>query len=134
MQLNGVGAYDPYGDRTEHDSAAGNATDGNPGTYWNTEHYDGGLPKPGVGLVVGTSGAKQLKELVIRSDTPGFTAVVKASSSPSGGFAPVSTPQDVGGNTTFTLKDGPARQYYLVWITDLGSNSSVQINEVTASS
>jgi hypothetical protein len=38
----------------------------------------------------------------------------------------------VGGNTTFTLTGDPA-QYYLVWITDLGSNSSVEVNEVKGS-
>jgi len=69
----------------------------------------------------------------VRSDTPGFTAVIKSGSSATGPFTKVSDPQDVGGNTTFTLKDGPARQYYLVWITDLGSNSSVEINEVKGS-
>jgi len=126
-------AYDPDGDNAEHDSAARYAIDGDSGTYWNTEHYDGALPKAGVGLVVDLGTAKKLSQLVVRSDTPGFTAVIKSGSSATGPFTKVSDPQDVGGNTTFTLKDGPARQYYLVWITDLGSNSSVQINEVKGS-
>jgi hypothetical protein len=126
-------AYDPYGDQSEHDSAARNAIDGDSGTYWNTEHYDGALPKPGVGLVLDLGAAKKLGELVVRSDTPGFTAKIESGSSATGPFTPVSGSQDVGGNTTFTLKDGPARQYYEIWITDLGSNSSVQINEVKGS-
>jgi serine/threonine-protein kinase len=126
-------AYDPDGDNSEHDSAAPNAIDGDSGTYWNTEHYDGALPKAGVGLVLDLGTAKKLSQLVVRSDTPGFTAVIKSGSSATGPFTKVSDPQDVGGNTTFALKEGPARQYYLVWITDLGSNSSVQINEVKGS-
>ena len=77
--------------------------------------------------------AKKVGQLVVRSDTPGFTAVIKSGSSATGPFTKASDPQDVGGNTTFTLKDNPAQQYYLVWITDLGSNSSVEINEVKAS-
>ena len=76
--------------------------------------------------------AKRVSRLVVRSDTPGFTAKIESGSSATGPFAGVSSSQQIGGNTTFTLKDGPARQYYLVWITDLGSNSSVEINEVTA--
>ncbi len=131
VQLNGVGAYDPYGDQTEHDSAAGNATDGNPGTYWNTEHYDGALPKPGVGLVLDAGSSKQLTQLSIRSGTPGFTAVIKSGSSQGGPFTNVSDPQTVNGNATFTL-DGKSAEYYVVWITNLGRNASVQIDEVTA--
>jgi hypothetical protein len=37
----------------------------------------------------------------------------------------------VGATTQFTLK-GNSAQYYLVWITSLGTNSVVHVNEVTA--
>jgi serine/threonine-protein kinase len=125
-------AYDPYGDNhSEHDPQAREAIDHNPATYWYTEHYSGGLNKPGVGLVLDAGASKQLTQLVVRSDTQGFTARIESGSVPTGGFKFISGPQVVGGNTTFTLKGGPAR-YYVVWITDLGSNSSVKINEVTA--
>ena len=126
-------AYDPYGDNSEHDDQAPNAIDGDPGTYWNTEHYNGALPKRGVGLVVGLAAARKLTQLVVRSDTPGFTATIESGSRATGPFVPVSSSRDVGGLTTFTLKGGAA-QYYVVWITDLGTNSSVEINEVKASS
>jgi hypothetical protein len=43
--------------------------------------------------------------------------------------APASTVND---GTTFTIGSGEHR-YYLVWITDLGGNPSVHINEVKAS-
>jgi eukaryotic-like serine/threonine-protein kinase len=125
-------AYDPDGDNSEHGERAGEAIDGDPATAWNTEHYNGGLNKDGVGLVLGMGTAKQLSKLVVRSDTPGFTAKIESGSRPTGPFKPVSDPQEVGGNTTFSLK-GDAAQYYVVWITDLGSNSSVEINEVQAS-
>jgi hypothetical protein len=133
VHFTSVTAYDPDGDNSEHDSAARYAIDGDSATYWSTEHYDGALPKAGVGLVLDLGTAKKLGRLVVRSDTPGFTAVIKSGSSATGPFTKVSESQDVGGNTTFTLKDGPARQYYLVWITDLGTNSSVQIDEVKGS-
>jgi hypothetical protein len=37
----------------------------------------------------------------------------------------------VNGKAVFKLH-GSAARYYVVWITDLGSNSSAQVNEVTA--
>src|SRR4051812_46280777 len=126
-------AYDPYGDNSEHDPQAGNAIDGDAGTYWNTEHYDGGLrTKRGVGLVVGLAAPEKLSRLVVRSNTPGFTAKIESGASPTGPFTPVSSSQEVGGNTTFALK-GSAAQYYVVWITNLGSNSSVEVEEVKGS-
>jgi eukaryotic-like serine/threonine-protein kinase len=132
VRLTAVTAFDPLGDQTEHDSSAGNATDGNPATYWNTEHYNGGLgEKEGVGLVLDAGGPKKLTQLVVRSDTPGFGATIKSSNSSSGGFAPVSKSQTAAFNTVFELNGGSAR-YYLVWITDLGPNASVELNEVTA--
>jgi eukaryotic-like serine/threonine-protein kinase len=131
VSLSAVTAYDPDGDQTEHDSSAPNATDGNLGTYWNTEHYDGALNKKGVGLVLDAGGNMKLTQLVIRSGTPGFVAVIQAGDSAEGPFAPVSKSQTAGASTTFSLDGGPAR-YYVVWITDLGPSSSVEINEVTA--
>jgi eukaryotic-like serine/threonine-protein kinase len=132
VRLNAVAAYDPPpGDGTEHDESVANATDGDPATYWNTEHYDRELNKPGVGLVLDAGAPKRLTKLLVRSDTPGFSATIKSSNSSSGGFAPVSKSQTAAFNTTFALNGGSAR-YYLVWITDLGPNSSVEVNEVTA--
>jgi serine/threonine-protein kinase len=131
VQLSGVGAYDPYGDQSEHDSAAGNATDGNPGTYWNTEHYNGGLNKPGVGLVLDAGASKQLTQLTLQSGTPGFTALIQSGSSQDGPFVADSSSQTVNTSATFTL-GGKSARYYVVWITNLGPNSSVEIDEVTA--
>jgi serine/threonine-protein kinase len=133
VSFTAASAFDPYGDNSdEHGDRAREAIDGDPATAWNTEHYDGGLNKPGVGLVLDVGVAKQLSELVVRSDTPGFTATIKSGSRATGPFKPISDAQEVGGNTTFSLT-GDAAQYYEVWITDLGSNSSVEINEVKAS-
>jgi hypothetical protein len=131
VTLTGVTAYDPYGDGTEHDPSVGNATDGDPATYWNTEHYDGGLNKQGVGLVLDAGGLKKLTQLAVRSDTPGFSATIFSGNSSSGGFTADSKSRTAAFNTTFSLKGASAR-YYVVWITDLGPNSSVELNEVTA--
>jgi hypothetical protein len=129
-----VTAYDPYGDnKQEHDEAAPNAADGNPGTYWETEHYNDGLQKPGVGVVLDAGRSVALKSLTVTSDTPGYTAAVRAGAAEAGPFAPDSGSQSVGARTTFSL-DGHRARYYVVWITDLGANDSVHVNEVTARS
>jgi putative peptidoglycan lipid II flippase len=133
VALTGAASYDPEGDGYEHDEDVGLATDRDASTYWTTEHYQGGLQKPGVGLVLDAGTVRKLSSLTVRSDTPGFTAVIKEGSSTGGGFTPASGAGTVGTQTKFSL-DGPAARYYLIWITDLGDNSAVHVNEVTARS
>ena len=136
VRLTGVSGYDPQGTGGEHDADASRATDGNPSTFWYTEHYRspsfGGL-KDGVGLVVDAGSAAKLARVTVTTDTPGFTALIESGSSPSGPFTPVSGTRTVNASTTFTLSGATAR-YYVVWITNLGSHASVDVNEVTARS
>ena len=134
VALKGLTSYDPEGDnRSEHSEDAHLATDGQMSTYWTTERYNSGLQKSGVGLVLDAGGLKKLSTLAIRSDSPGFTAQIQAGASSSGGFLPVSDSQAVGGRTAFSIR-GKAARYYVVWITDLGTNNVVHVNEVTAKS
>jgi serine/threonine-protein kinase len=134
VTLSATRAFDPSGDGAEHDSYAARATDGDPSTYWDTEHYRSGLGKPGVGLVLDAGTAKKVGSITVHSSTPGFTAEILAGST-IGSTPPNidSGSQTVNGTTTFDLKGATAR-YYIVWITNLGSNSSVRIEEVTAKS
>ena len=106
-------------------------TDGNPATYWETEHYRSGLGKPGVGLVLDAGGGAKPTSITVRSTTPGFTAEILAGNGLSSTMKVDSAKQQVGAATTFALRGATAR-YFVVWITDLGSNSSVRLNEVTA--
>jgi eukaryotic-like serine/threonine-protein kinase len=132
IALSGVRAFDPYGDNhTEHDADAPKATDGNAGTFWYTEHYSGGLGKAGVGLVLDAGHAKTVKSITVQSATPGFTAEILAGNSIGSTMKIDSSKHLVGSSTTFTLGNASAR-YYIVWITNLGSNTSVDVNEVTA--
>jgi hypothetical protein len=132
VRLTGATSYDPEGDnQVEHPEAVGRAADGNAGTYWMTETYRGGLQKSGVGLVLAAGSPKKLRTLVVTTDTPGFTAQIQTGASSSGPFRPASSSQTVGRRTTFSLH-GRAARYYVVWITDLGTNSVVHVNEVTA--
>ena len=133
LALHGVGAYDPVGGDGEHDAEAPNATDRNPSTFWQTEHYRSGLRKNGVGVVLDAGSSVAAKRVTITSDTPGFTATILAGNAPSGPFAADAPSQQVGASATFALQ-GHAARYYVVWITDLGTNGSVHVNEVTATS
>jgi eukaryotic-like serine/threonine-protein kinase len=132
VTLSGVAAYDPYGDQSEHDSEVRLAADGDPSTFWTTEHYRS-FTKKGVGLVLDAGASRKLSQLTVQTDTPGFSAEIEAGSSPSGTFTPVSDPRTVGTSTVFTVRGG-AERYYVVWITDLGGNEAVHLNEVTAES
>ena len=130
VKLSGVGAFDPPpGDGREHPERVGDATDGDPATYWTTERY-GSFDKPGVGLVLEAPRAVALKRLRLTTDTPGFTAVIRSGDAPERA-RDVSAPRSVGPTATFEVSSAPAR-YYLVWITNLGPNSAVHVNEVRA--
>jgi serine/threonine-protein kinase len=138
IPLSAVSSYDPFGDdKQEHGGEVGAAVDHDPSTFWLTSryHYGGGsLGKPGVGIVVGPSSSTKLAQLNVTTDTPGFTAQVKAGDSPTGPFAAVSPSREVAASTTFPLKGG-AHRYYLLWITRLPPDGdSAHVNEITARS
>jgi serine/threonine-protein kinase len=123
-------AYDPAGDGHEHDDVVKNAIDSNPATFWETEHYSS-FDKAGVGLVVGAARSVSPKTLTVVTDTPGFTAQIKAGDSASGPFHPVSASRTVATPTIrFNLHGGG--RYFLIWITDLGAQSQVHIDTVRA--
>jgi eukaryotic-like serine/threonine-protein kinase len=132
-----VGARDPEGDGGEHNERVALATDGDLSTYWETEHYasrDFGRLKSGVGLVLDAGRPVRLGALTVRTDTPGFTAVIRAGSSADGPFTAVSGPQTVAGSTAFSLRVASPEQYYLLWITQLapdGDRFQTHVNEVT---
>jgi len=135
ITLHGVGNDDPSGPSDTHANTASAATDGNPSTDWYTQHYFsatfGGL-KPGLGLVVDAGRNVKLSTLTVSTPTPGFTAQIKAGSSPQGPFADDSAPQTVSATTTFHLNGSTAR-YYVVWISQLPPGGKAEISEVTTS-
>jgi hypothetical protein len=122
-------AFDPDGDGSEHDDEARDAIDGSPTTSWSTEHYQS-FDKAGVGLVVGAARSVSPKALVVTTDTPGFTAEIRAGSAEAGPFHRVSGRRTVGETTRFPLSGGG--RYFLVWITSLGDNEQVDVSEVRA--
>ena len=136
VKLRAVVSYDPQGDDgEEHPEAVPSATDGDPSTYWTTSSYRAplaALGKDGVGIVLDARRRGRPGKIVVTSDTPGFTAEIRDGSSAQGPFDDVAAgPDEVGTRTVFDTGDADAR-YWLVWITNLGENSSVHINEVKA--
>jgi eukaryotic-like serine/threonine-protein kinase len=136
VSLTGVGAYDPYGDGSEHDSEAPKATDGNLATYWYTETYHDApsLGKPGVGLVLDAHAPTQVSRIILRTDTPGFAAQIRATNILGGASQQVSDRRVVSARTTFDVRaSGGPKRYYIIWITRLPQDSNVaHVNEVRA--
>jgi serine/threonine-protein kinase len=130
VALTGVSAYDPDGDDAEHDDEAGLATDGDLSTFWPTESYRSGLNKPGVGLVLDARDTVEPRTMTVTTDTPGFTAEIRAGDSPQGPWEPVSQSRTIQNRHRYSLENANAR-YFLVWITELDSGSK-HVNEVTA--
>ena len=80
----------------------------------------------------------RLKSLAVQTDTPGFTAIVKAAASSTGPFQTISQQQTVQRRTTIALNQTATAQYYLLWITSLapgtGPNFQAHVNVVTVDS
>src|SRR5438067_250964 len=66
VHLRAIPTYDPPpGDGREPDETVAKATDGSQDTFWTTEHYDNGLQKPGVGLLLDAGGTRSLKTMTL---------------------------------------------------------------------
>jgi|SRR5579862_1314229 len=136
IHLSATTSYDPYGSGGgEHNEDAHFATDGLQSTFWETHHYaypDGGLGKPGVGLVLDAGRSVTVRHLILTTDTPGFTAQIKAGDRVgAGSLRDVSSPERVDAETTFDLTNADAR-YFVIWISNLGPHDQVHVNEVRA--
>ena len=137
VHLMGVGAYDPFGTGGEHDDKAKLATDGSGATYWETERYRTApsLGKEGVGIVLDAGRVVQLHQLGLATQTPGFTALIRAGDSASGPFPDTVTASQtvIGESARYTITSTAKHRYYLIWITRLGTGfNTARINEVSA--
>jgi len=135
IKLTAVGPYDPPpGDGTENDSQVPNAVDGNPSTFWSTEHYTHGFFKPGVGIVLDAGKHRRIARVLVGTDSPGASAEIQLADQPTGPYRVVSPNQALRqGTTTFVLKRGATGRYVLVWLTALPSTTGEgHITEVRA--
>jgi eukaryotic-like serine/threonine-protein kinase len=134
VPVTGVQAYDPFGDRTEHDEDAADATDRNLATYWTTERYNSfEQTKEGVGLVLDAGDPAQISRLRVQTDTPGFTAEIRATNTLGATPVAVSDSRTIGATTTFAITDAAPKRYFVVWITKLPPGEGLaHVNEVRA--
>ena len=133
VQLQGLTAYDPEGDGSEHGEDAHFATDHNAGTSWDSESYRS-FTKGGVGLVLQAPRAVALSKMTVNSVGSDFDAEIKAGNAGGGPFTDVSGDfQPVGPSKTFSLDThGRKYRYYLVWLKLPFAGGRAQISEVRA--
>ncbi len=130
VDLKAISDYDPIVGDGEHPDLVDLATDGDPLTAWTTERYQS-FEKDGVGIMLDAGKQVALKQIVVVSDDPGFTAQILAAHKPNGNFRPVSEEQTVEEHTIFELDtEGKEFRYYVVWIT--GLEIEAHLNEVQA--
>jgi hypothetical protein len=134
--LTAVATYDPEGDGHEKDELIAQATDGDAATYWTSETYSSWGWKKGVGLVLDAGRPVLLKQLLVVTDEPGWTAQIRAGASAKGPFVPVSPSSVTTGTTVYALDEASPRRYRVIWITQLGptptSGGAAHVNEVRA--
>jgi hypothetical protein len=134
VALTGTGAYDPDGDQHENDDLAPLAVDGDPATFWKTEHYTKGFFKKGVGLVLDAGRSLGLSRVVVATDSRGSSAQILLGNNPAGPFHPVSADRPLTGTTTYTLNKGAAGRYIVIWITAMPQEvGEAHVTEVRAS-
>jgi eukaryotic-like serine/threonine-protein kinase len=124
LAADAVHDFDPLGDHTEHGYQVKLAIDSDPGTWWSTEHYDGGvLNKPGVGIYVDARPRTTARYLQVITPTPGFAADVYVADSgpPSAlsGWRRVGHAAHVASKQNIVVHSRAAHRYYLLWITKL---------------
>jgi tRNA A-37 threonylcarbamoyl transferase component Bud32 len=130
VRMRAVSDFDPEGGDGEHPETVRFATDRDPATFWTTETYRS-FVKSGVGIVLDARRPVALSRLVVTSDEPGFTALIRAGSRAAGPFEDVSEEQSVRRRTAFEVDtDGEEYRFYLLWITDL--DSLAHVNEARA--
>jgi serine/threonine-protein kinase len=132
--------YNPLGTPKTERPYAPLAVDNDPTTYWSTQiYYARTLNKAGTGLYVDAHPRTTARDLRIITNTTGFTVTIYAATKrptyswPNPAWTRVSSPTTITQRQQqITLTSGTtAYRYWLVWITKLGPNSTVQLNEVT---
>jgi serine/threonine protein kinase len=134
--------FNPLGSPKDEAPNAALAIDGDPNTYWRTQYYyDDQLGKAGTGLYLDAAPRTTASEMVIDTDTPGFYVTIYARDSrppmawPAPGWTKISPSTRIGASRhgqaiRLSSAHTPFR-YFLIWITSLGGQEYVDLNEVT---
>jgi len=136
IKLVALGPYDPPpGDGRENDAEVANAVDGDPTTFWSTEHYTHGFFKPGVGIVLDAGRRRRIGRVLVSTDDVGSRAEIQLADAPTGPYRAVSADKALAGRTAFPLKAGTRGRYILVWVTAVPTaTGEAHITEVQARS
>jgi eukaryotic-like serine/threonine-protein kinase len=131
--------YDPEGGDGEHPDEVKQAIDGETGTTWSTENYEGGTlnNKSGVGIYVIADPSVAARAMQILTPTKGWTGAVYVAPSGSppssiSGWQKLAAIKRAKSSTRVDLDTAHNRfRYYLVWITKLPpGQSKVSISEI----
>jgi serine/threonine-protein kinase len=127
--------FDPLpGDGIENANEVTLAIDGDKSTAWSTEHYYGGLTKPGVGLYVTAGSPVAARKLELFSDTKGFSAEVYAAPTPAADLAgwgqPIAKLKGANKQTVTLRTNGQRFRSYLIWIDKVPPAGQVRLTEV----
>ncbi|HEX6444799.1 MAG TPA: protein kinase family protein [Streptosporangiales bacterium] len=121
----GAHAFDPLGDRQEHDGEISKAYDGTKRTAWFTDRYNSaklGNLKPGVGIVLDLGSAKAVDSVDLVLVGQGSSVQLRDAQndgSSLGDFTTVAKASDVGTHVTLHPSGSTTARYWLVWFTQL---------------
>nr|MBA3310296.1 hypothetical protein [Nocardioidaceae bacterium] len=132
IEIVSVSDFDPPpGSGSENPGLVPLATDGDPGTAWETLRYDndpalGGL-KPGVGLVLDLGGVTPVRQVVVALQGLGTAVQLRAAPqsatvAPTGSAAAyplLDTVESAGTEVEFTFAQPVRTRFLLVWLTSL---------------
>lgn len=128
-------AFDPAGDRVEHDDRVVFIFDGDPTTAWDSETYSSrefGGGKPGVGIVLDLGEVSDISQITV-SGSPGWDGEVAVADTESedrtGWGEPVARVTDAPSLVVFELP-ATAGRYVLLWFTHLPPSRQLEIRSV----
>jgi tRNA A-37 threonylcarbamoyl transferase component Bud32 len=132
--------FNPLGTPNDEHPNAGLAVDNDPNTAWPTQQYYSRTlgSKAGIGIYVDANPGVEARLVRIQTTTPGWKATVYGRMDappikwPDPGWQQVGGPSTVARAQDITLSaEGHPYRYYLIWITSLGGNEQLSINEIT---
>jgi len=129
-------AFDPDGDRSEHDERAALVLDGDPATAWDSETYSSrafGGGKPGVGLILDLGSETDVGAITITS-RPGWDADIVVSATDHAQRAawgdPTATVTDADAVQRVELPAGSRGRYVLMWFTQLPPSRQLEVQSI----
>ncbi len=115
--------------------------DGNPATFWSTEHYasrDFGHAKPGVGVWLELANPAAVRTVAVDTQASGWSADVFVADSPGTSLgawgSAVATGSDLPADATLTITKPRAAKYVLIWFTSLPPTDELHVFEVRLAS